>query len=47
MAYFERTTDVLPKIAHSAQGTEKLWQEFLKPRTPNPAGPGIAGAASF
>ncbi len=45
MAYFERTTDVLPKIAHSAQGTEKLWQEFLKPRASGAAGPGIRARA--
>jgi len=31
---------VLPKVAHSPEGTEKLWQEFRKPH-PTPASPGL------
>jgi putative redox protein len=47
MAYFEGTMDVLPKIAHSPEGTGKLWQEFRKPRTSGAGGPGIRARATL
>jgi len=40
MAYPEATVEVLSK-AHSPEGTEKLWQEFRKPHSPNAANPGL------
>jgi len=40
MAYPEAALEVLPQ-AHSAEGTEKLWQEFRKPHSPNAANPGL------
>jgi len=40
MAYPETVMEVLPK-AHSPEGTEKLWQEFRKPHSPNAASPGL------
>jgi len=47
MAHFKDTMDVLPKVAHSAEGTEKLWQEFRKPRTSGAAGPGMRARATL
>jgi putative redox protein len=41
MAYPEGTMEVPTKSPHSSKGTEKLWQEFRRPHSPNAAGPGM------
>jgi putative redox protein len=40
MSYRDAVMEALPK-PHSSKGTEKLWQEFRKPHSPNAASPGM------
>jgi putative redox protein len=44
MAYHQAPVEVLPK-SHSPEGTEKLWQEFRKPHSPNAASPSMRARA--
>jgi len=40
MAVQDDTVAILPKVVHSPEGTEKLWQEFRKPHAA-PSSPGL------
>jgi putative redox protein len=37
----QESVGVLPKVRHAPEGTEKLWQEFCRPRSLATAGPGL------